>query len=783
MDYDIENGWTYSDEHGRANYDYVNNYIGLSSVPLSYFMHYVSDPKWRTIFALRDYGEGYFTWDGSKNTTTWSDPDNWTVGVSGSGVPTTSGHVIIPNAGTTPLDPVLPSENTIINTMSIENGGILTMGSSTLTIQNSFSGGWEDQNPQGNDPGTSTVVFNRPNTTISGNARFYNVQIAAIDALTDTIADITNQTGSTMKIGGAITKTGLGTGKWYADVFGATVEYNGGNQTILLPDGSLRYHNLILSGTGTKTLPSGLSMHGDFIITDSTTAVAGGAVTTVGTMSVGPRAKYTAGTYPHTNGHFIIYSDATGTGSLIANTPFSGTVERYIPNELKWHFLSSPVLSQAIWPEFAPTPVYDVDHYVFDQLPYNWDFYYWNPNANTTNQLYWVNLRKNSSGDYNDQGVDAAGSNAGFGATVPPAMTVGRGYLTAYGSDWNISSGSPVTHNFTGTLNYGNRSLNLTYTETNSFNLVGNPYPSAIDWKAESGWDRAKLATNDYWIYDDASGNYGVFNYNGATGTHGTTKDIAPMQAFFVKASASGAVTMTSSVVQLHSNQPWLKEGSEVLNVLRFKLTTKANPYYDEMNLEVDPGLANDGSEKFWSMHAEAPEIYAIRNGGYYSIERRSAVDDQTVIPVGIKAGISTSYTLQVTGTESFFYAKNIMLEDLKTGAVQDLKTNPSYTFTATPGDAAERFHLRFSGPYGVDEVKETSPVRIYTYGNDLVVKSNTPEPVTGDVYLRNLPGQQVFTQRIDGVVTRMTLNLPAGCYIATLVTKDRIFSKKVIVN
>jgi hypothetical protein len=592
--------------------------------------------------------------------------------------------------------------------------------------------------------------------------------------------------GSTTYVTGTFSKT-------VSAVFDAiydgptTFGYSGGNQEVFLPANNEYYH-LELSGSGTKSLPSAaMDIQGDFIITGSTTAVAGGAVTTDGTMSVGPLAKYSAGTYPHTNnGHFIIYSDETGTGSLLAATAFSGTVERYIPNELKWHFLSSPVSAQAIWPEFAPEPAYDTTRYVFNQTPYNWDFYYWNPNANTTNELYWVNLRKNSDGDYNNWSVDAAGSNAGFGASVPPAMTVGRGYLTAYGADWNIPSGSPVTHNFTGTLNYGNKSLSLTK-GVNSFNLVGNPYPSAIDWKAESGWDWTNLSAStsggyDYWIYNDASGNYGVFNSAGSSATHETTRYIAPMQAFFVKAKNTGLVSLDYRV-QLHDSQKWLKAGSDPLNVLRFKLTTKANPYYDEMNLEVDPGLANDGSQKFWSMHAEAPEIYAIRDGGYYSIERRSAVDDQTVIPVGIKAGISTSYTLQVTGTESFFYAKNIMLEDLKTGAVQDLKTNPSYTFTATPGDAPERFHLRFSGPYGVDEMEKTSPVQIYTYGNDLVVKSNTPEPVTGDVYLCNLPGQQVFTQRIDGAVTRMTLNLPAGCYIATLVTKDRIFSQKVIVN
>ena len=296
MDYDIEGGATASDEHGRANYDYTNNYIGLSSVPIDYFIQIPVTHAWRTIFALRDYGVDYFTWNGSVSSN-WRTADNWTLPYSGVGIPTELSHVIIPDAATTLFDPVLPTGNTTINTISIENGGILAMGDNTLTIQNTLSGGWEDQNPLGNDPGTSTVVFNRKNTTISGNVQFYNVQIFSDGT---NVGDITNQTNSAMKIAGSITRTGLGTGKWYADVFGATVEYNGGDQTVLLPDGSPHYHNLTLSGSGTKTMPAvALSLHGNFTVTGSATATSLAAMTIPGNLTVGAGATFNAGAFNH----------------------------------------------------------------------------------------------------------------------------------------------------------------------------------------------------------------------------------------------------------------------------------------------------------------------------------------------------------------------------------------------------------------------------------------------------------------------------------------------------
>ena len=301
MDYDIgPQGFTESDEHGRANYDYTNNYIGLSSVPINYFIYNATTHDWRTIFALRDYGVSYFTWDGSTDTD-WNKADNWTVAYAGASVPTETSHVIIPNVATTSnRSPVLPSSATI-NTLSIENGGVLTMGSNTLILQNSFSGGWEDQNSSGNDPGTSTVIFDvpanptyPPHTTISGNTRFYNVQLA--DGV-----DVTNQAGSTMKIENSITKIETGTGKWYADVFENTVDYNkAGAQTILMTDGTKSYWNLTLSGSGTKTMPATtMSILADFTVDGTTSATAGNILNIDGNVLIGTGTTLGTGTYRH----------------------------------------------------------------------------------------------------------------------------------------------------------------------------------------------------------------------------------------------------------------------------------------------------------------------------------------------------------------------------------------------------------------------------------------------------------------------------------------------------
>jgi hypothetical protein len=305
MDYDIAGGTPTADEHGRSNYDFTNNYIGFSNIPLSYFIQ-KSNHLWRTVFELRDFQTAYLTWDGSTSTS-WSETTNWTP----DGAPSDLTHIIIPDALTTPRGPVLPS-TADANTLTIENGGVLEMGSNTLTIHNSLSGGWEDQNAIGNDPGSSTVIFAHPGTSISGNARFYNVEIG-------TGADITNQTGSTMKIAGTMTKTGT----WHADIFNNTVEYSGGAQTVVTPDGSGAYYNLSLSGTLAKTIATTLNTLGDFNLSGAATVTAGGIYTIGGNITLGSGTTFDAGSNTHAVSGNWINNGATftiGTSTINFNS-------------------------------------------------------------------------------------------------------------------------------------------------------------------------------------------------------------------------------------------------------------------------------------------------------------------------------------------------------------------------------------------------------------------------------------------------------------------------------
>jgi len=234
-----------AEEHGKSNYSTTDKWVGISGFQMTYLPAAFSS----TIWMLSNTGTPIKTWNGSVSSV-WTNPSNWTPGAT---IPSNIEKVVIPNSTTTSNDPTVDA-TLAVGTLTIQTGGILntTLGS-TITVSGS-TGAWSNQGIFNANSGT--VIFTNAAATISGSTDFYNVTINSGAALE-------MGSGSTMRIGGTMTNNGT----WNAaQLPGTTVEYNGAGQTVLNPNGATAgYYNLILSGSGTKTLPSGtMSVLGNF---------------------------------------------------------------------------------------------------------------------------------------------------------------------------------------------------------------------------------------------------------------------------------------------------------------------------------------------------------------------------------------------------------------------------------------------------------------------------------------------------------------------------------------
>ena len=486
-------------------------------------------------------------------------------------------------------------------------------------------------------------------------------------------------------------------------------------------------------------------------------------------------------------------------GSLINNTSnLPATVERYIDNSKTtwdWHMLSSPVATQAIWPAFVPSPSGGTSYSSYYwNAPYTWDFYYFNPNCPSTGS-YWVNYRWTDN-TYNYRIPDLANSDAGFGTTTPPLMTVGRGYLVAYSNDYLSAYG--YTRQFTGMLNTGD-GINLsTANSAVPYILVGNPYSSSIDWQSLS-LDRSNLedmGTNNYayWIWNEDAGNYGATTSTGGTvdppGINGTSQFIAPTQAFFVKAkdlnSSARPIIGFNQAARTHSSQQWLKNATISSNTIKLALTSGINTFSDELLVFFDESNSdNNGVDKYASMYNEAPELYAVKEGKNYCIDMHKEVSTGLAVNVSAKCGVAGIYTITAPGISYFSLSDAVYLEDMRTGSKVNLKENNSYSFSGSPNDDRARFRLTFDANTGLNKPGTLNQLHIFSFAKDVYINADQASIGSCDVFIYDAIGKVVYRSRFVptfGNQKFTTLYAP-GAYIVRVISHTGTTTAKIIVH
>jgi len=458
-------------------------------------------------------------------------------------------------------------------------------------------------------------------------------------------------------------------------------------------------------------------------------------------------------------GGVVIQSDGTnGTGSLITGTVLgtgSATVQRYISGSAEaWHFLSSPVDAQSISGSWLPSGTYGNDT--------GYDLYVWNEPTNC-----WIyKLDVTSVVNWN-----TVHSGANF--------IVGRGYL------YSVQATNP-TKEFTGNLNNGAVSYGLTSGSSDvnliGFNLVGNPYPSSVDWQAASGWTRTNLVSSgggyDIWIWNPTANNYGVFNSATGTGTNGITRYIAPMQGFFVKAASAGNLSMDNTVRVHDVAMNWK---SAVINpdMLSIIVQSAPNNGFDEVRLLFGYAANQSGATKLFSQVVTAPSLYLTSGSKNYSVRYLTDTTENAIVPLKFKPGQDGNYTLQFNFDVDKF--KVAILEDRQTKTIQNLKIGQTYSFKALKTDDVNRFVLHFGSD--LKHADNELPAKIYTDGSNLIIDLLSVSTETY-AYVYDIMGRKLLEQKFQGE-TQHTLKLKTGSpiIIVQLINKQGRICRKLFCN
>jgi hypothetical protein len=319
--------------------------------------------------------------------------------------------------------------------------------------------------------------------------------------------------------------------------------------------------------------------------------------------------------------------------------------------------------------------------------------------------------------------------------------------------------------------------------------LVGNPYPSAIDWDASTGWNNTNIISS---IYFRSDGNYGTYIAgHGGLGTNGATNIIPPMQSFWVRVDTqqtTGSLGCDNSV-RVHSSQNIYRVGlSSYNNTLHLTATNNTNGLSDDTYIIFDPS-ATDGFDsqydayKMFAVDPAYPQVYTnIAGSGDISINSLSALVSERIIPLGFNASVSGQYTFTAGMVSNFTNNGNtVFLKDLNTGTYQDLSSDSVYQFTSGVTSGLSRFLLYFNKSSGIDE-HSTDQIQIFSNNNQVYLKSS--DMLNGDATVYDVLGQIIATKHLSGESSAViNLQPVSAVYIVKYTANDITITKRIFIN
>jgi hypothetical protein len=464
----------------------------------------------------------------------------------------------------------------------------------------------------------------------------------------------------------------------------------------------------------------------------------------------GTNIKVLAGTtLKVAGGDLLLKSDATGDATVIAfgsvthGAEGKAIVQRYMPGATSaWHMVSAPVNAMAITgSNWAPGA--DEDLYLWHE-----------PDPGI-----WVNYKNTS------EAPTFADANPGDN------FLAGRGYIV------NYNTANP-TNNFEGSgLNTGNVNITLAKSATKSYswtaglNLIGNPYPSGLDWSAVTKTD----IVTEVWaqVYD--------VNKVGGAGYEPVNGPIAPGQGFFVQAVSNEAVLALQPAHQVHTTtQTFMKSGED-----RLALRLTGGEYYDETRIMINETSIPEhdfyDASKLFSFDPQVPQLYSLATDGWkLAINSMDAVSESTVIPLSIKVQGSSIMSIQLTETEGAFEGQEIVLHDVLTNTLHKLSDEPTYNFMANANDNPDRFLLKF-GTVGIAEAPPRALLTAYMQHNLLYILN--PDAPKATVELYNIQGQVILRKVIGQGLQSIPVDVATGTYLVRMQTDHVLASRKLVIQ
>lgn len=351
-------------------------------------------------------------------------------------------------------------------------------------------------------------------------------------------------------------------------------------------------------------------------------------------------------------------------------------------------------------------------------------------------------------------------------------------------------------------------------TYEHGYNLIGNPYPSNIDFvKFFNLGTNSNYINGKAWFWTNVTphlnmegssyegNNYATLTLAGGTpptyavgtapsGALTPTKNIRLGQGFIVQ--VKDAMTTTSPTVSydlffdntirtnesgVFYNNPktsdinrfWLRYISpdDMVNTVLLAYLPGSTTGYDG---DYDAELFSIGNDSF----------YSVLDNKKLQIESRGNFDARDVVPMGTKSSRNGQFRIEIENPEGIFAnGQAVYIKDRLLQTYTNLQNGP-YVYDATTGLTEGRFEIVYlpETTLGTGEA-QSNPITVYRDGDHFVVRSALTNVKEVEVY--DMSGRLI--QKVKGQQKQAIIPgdlLVNGAYVLKITTTDQVVSRKI---